>query len=440
MKRQRFLKAKRPKLPGLGAAGAVALMAMAGLSPLTGGKVVWSPPHNTVVWASPNSEQLIPDWVRLFPIPLVTTVFKVTGDTSFADPGTWNDTNNLVEIIGHGGNGSPGSAVNRGGPGGGSACYAFRANIPVLANGDFPIAVAVFAGGSGSGINSTFNASHVARSVAARGGNNATTTTPGAGGTGFVGDGNNVGRAGGARPTAGIIPGAGGGGAGGPNGSGVAGGAASATTSGAGGDADGSVVLGPAGTTLDGPGANGNSGTEWTSKGCGTGGAGGGIASGDAGGNGGNYGGGGGGGGGLGSGGIGGDGLIIISWGPSIIPPPVTTPAPESAGGGSTQYGRRRQRLKDQPQPQQTYNPRYEPPAPVKAQLKDLAETAAVEKVAEVKETTEPRPVVKKMSFRPSGPTWADMERARAELVRLKQDLIAQQDEDDVELLLLSIH
>lgn len=125
-----------------------------------------------------------------------------------------------------------------------------------------------------------------------------------------------------------------------------------------------------------------------------------------------------------------------------VTPPPPTPPAPSSpsGGGGSTQYGRRRQRLKDQPQPQQTYNPRYEPPAPVKAQLKDLAQTAAVEKAAEVKEAPAPRPVVKKMSFRPSGPTWADMERARAELVRLKQDLIAQQDEDDVELLLLSIH
>lgn len=117
--------------------------------------------------------------------------------------------------------------------------------------------------------------------------------------------------------------------------------------------------------------------------------------------------------------------------------------------GGSTQdFGRRRQKLKLQPEVKLRH---YDMPAETQARLQETAKAVAVEKLAEIAEAAEidveiiqstpaPRPPVTRITLRPRGPTWADMERAKADLERLKQDLIARQDEDDVELLLMAIH
>lgn len=327
-------KQRRSRLPSLGGIGAVGLMLLAGLNPQQGGKVVWSPPHGVVVWASPDSERPVPGWVYAAPIPLVTTVFKVAGDTSFANPGDWNDASNKVEDIGHGGKGSPGTGAARGGPGGGGGAYAVRPNIPILANAEFPVTVQIGAAGA-SATPTQFNnpSPSTARKVVGAVGADASTTVAGAGGavgnctpnTALSGGvGATAGGAGGAEPGVGKSQGAGGGGSGGPNGAGSAGGVVSGSTSGTGGNADGSTVIGPAGVTGNLNGTIGNSGTEFDgTHGCGTGGSGGGTTSGNLGGVGGNYGGGGGGSGGVGAAQNGAAGLIIISYTPaaaSIIP------------------------------------------------------------------------------------------------------------------------
>lgn len=307
------------------------LIAQCGLRD-SGGIVAWSPGERgappRVLWSSANSETRAPAWITDTGVFTILTVFKIAGDTSFADPGNWNDDANKIEAIGHGGKGSPGSGSTRGGPGGGAGAYATRPNIPLKANNDFPVTVQIGAAGSGA-VPTQFNYQQAltARRVQAYHGGDATTTTIGTGATITncipnnalsAGVGATPGGNGGARPGSSTPPGAGGGGAGGPNGGGSVGGSASASQGGTGGAADNSTVAGPAGKTGNANGAVGNSGTQFdASHGCGTGGGGGGTTAGNLGGVGGNYGGGGAGNSGnSGAAQNGAAGLLVISWTP----------------------------------------------------------------------------------------------------------------------------
>lgn len=325
-KYQRFIgPPKKRRLRALGTGFAVSLMALAGLDQNIGGKVAWldNPGGPFVLWSSPDSNERNPSWIDEAPIAALITVYKVAGDTTFVDPGNWNDSNNTIQAIGRGGNGSIGSGTTRGGPGGGGAAFAMRTNVALSANGDFPVTLAV--GNTGSAITTSFNTAHSGRDVVADFGRNSSTTTAGAGGTIANsipnsalsgGNGATAGASGGTRPGAGIVPGSGGGGAGGPAGAGSTGGSASSTQGGAGGNANNSTTAGPAGATGNNNGTTGNHGTEFDgTHGCGTGGSGGGTTSGNLGGPGGTYGGGAAGNSGnSGAAQAGGAGLIIITY------------------------------------------------------------------------------------------------------------------------------
>lgn len=242
---------------------------------------------------------------------------------SFPDPGDWNPANNKVECIGHGSAGLPGftGATPGGGGGGGGGDYGINSNFVPTA---WPVSCAVpharpygDANRYYSGFGVTAWNSRVGAYVWARGGIGPQSGTsggnPGAdyGPTGiqggFGGSGSQVQGPEFSDPRAAGDKGAGGGGAGGPHGQG--------------GSGDGAKIAGGVGGVGDGGftasaavGANGNAGTQFDAlHGCG--GGGGGSAGVAAGGNGGQYGGSGGGGStAFTTSGVGGDGLIVITY------------------------------------------------------------------------------------------------------------------------------
>lgn len=305
-------------------------MALAGLHPGLGGKVIWSPRDNVVVWSSPDSDARSPDWTYFAPIPLVTTVFKVAGNTSFANPGDWNDASNKIECMGSGGSGSPRNSATRGGTGGGGGAYAARVNVSLLASGDFPVTISV--PNPGLGTKTNFNAAHAGREVVADAGISG--TTGGIAGTGgkavnSIGDAGKVFSGGnGVASVAANANGGSGGGAAGPNGNGSNGGAI--TGANPGGAADNSTVAGGSAN------AAGNSGTEFDgTHGCGSGA--GTTTSAGSGHVGGDYGGGGSGANDSASGnlgGLGGHALIIITYTPIVT---VSGSVSETGNAASTQ-------------------------------------------------------------------------------------------------------
>jgi hypothetical protein len=128
---------------------------------------------------------------------------------------------------------------------------------------------------------------------------------------------------------------------------------------------------------------------------------------------------------------------------------PVVTSTP-SPGGGAVVGGRRRQILgRTKPQAEARWT-RETPPAVIKPA--PVTETKSIDPAPKPQEDAgkEGQPPVRvrlptpikaaPKIAKPTGPTWADMERARVELTRLRQELADQQDEDDVELLLMTIH
>lgn len=252
-------------------------------------------------------------------------VFLLTGTTSFADPGTWDPANNKVECVGSGGYGSlswagalaavsedvaePRGIPRNVGAGGGGGAYAVGTNLAAT----FPVTVAIQPQGISSGGNDTFtywnanaNAAGNVRAACGNsglgqngGGQAGSTVYPSgySGGGGYISFGNATGGNGGGG--AGGITGAGGSGNG-PSGPGAA-------TGGYGGG----VWL--SGSTS--PGTAGSSGTHFdATHGLGSGGGGGNYPG--NGGAGGSYGGGGG----SASGdstatrGLGGNGLMVITW------------------------------------------------------------------------------------------------------------------------------
>ena len=244
-----------------------------------------------------------------------TTVFLLTGATSFADPGNWNPANNKVECLGSGSKGSnpfdygpelldrPTQLAHFSGAGAGGGGYGYATNL----NPVFPVTIKVAVKNTGTGIasaNDTYwvGFNNVAGNVRGGSGSFGSGTQNPQGG-GFYPSGFNGGAGG---WSSGTVNGMGGGGAAGPHGVGAAGNTAGVGGSGDGGQAPAAAV-GTAGTTGGG----------WdASHRCG-GGGGGGATTAAVGQAGGTYGGGGGGGGATvaaGNGGNGGDGLMVITW------------------------------------------------------------------------------------------------------------------------------
>ncbi|MBX9765601.1 hypothetical protein K2X83_03095 [Patescibacteria group bacterium] len=234
------------------------------------------------------------------------TVIFLTGGTSFTIPSDWTTTNS-IECIGSGGDGRLGSATQARGGGGGGA-YAGVFNLSLSGS----ISYAIAAGGTFS-TGTYFNGvSSTSASVSCQSGKNAAVLNGGAGGTtaGSIGTikyagGNGEG---GSTGCSGSLEGGGGGGAGGPFGA---------------GDAGSLSTGGLAGGGFGGSG-NGASGFEWNyGSGAGSGAGGdGSFGGGGQAGFGGFYGGGGGGGGTNcldgDAPGAGAQGIIVISYWPTL--------------------------------------------------------------------------------------------------------------------------
>lgn len=253
--------------------------------------------------------------VCLLLIPLSVDAYSgkqiyTAGGSGISFPTGWNNSDNLIEIVGCGGNGSTRVSSSQGGNGGGGGAYAASTNVN-LGTGTFTINYAT----GGSQANCAVLDSGGVVKVSAAPGNNATAVNNGRGTGGTAaGSSGDVTRSGGDGGNSTVADaGGGGGGSAGPNGVG-GNGAVGATING--GSADGGTVGQQ--TTQ---GATGNSGTEWSTAGCGGGGAGGVGGGSRAGGNGGAYGGGGGGSdSGTAAAGQGLNALVILQWNPAVAP------------------------------------------------------------------------------------------------------------------------
>lgn len=271
-------------------------------------------------------------------MPIRQFIIIATGASSInfaTDPrfGDFNITNNTIEMIGAGGNGALPTGNGNAVKGGGGGQYAKIINFNP-AGGTFNYQIGIGGGSVGSSVapgtaDSWFGNSNT--TLYAQGGTSAPDGVTGgsipggqapAVGSSIVFNGGN----GGGNSLFG--GGAAGGGAGGPNGAGGLGhsglGNGGFSGGGAGGYADNNLVPGGLGG-LFGPGSNGNTGNEWGGNfGCGSGGGGGAYQAtgGYSGGNGGIYGGGGGAAGYnfSGSRGLGGQGILVITW-PGNNPP-----------------------------------------------------------------------------------------------------------------------
>jgi hypothetical protein len=294
-------------------------------------------------------------------------------------PADWNNSANLIEVVGAGGNGSSGTATAAGAGGGGGG-YASTTNVTLSGTASYQTGL----GGSGNATGNDTWFSTTA-TVRAQSGGNASGITAGVGGSKLAGAAGFKGGNGGAGLNTAFVGGGGGGGAAGPfgiggnggntnsgvqptgggGGGGNGGGSTGAATASATGANGGNNVSGTgAGTGGAGAGGNGTSGgggaggagrsnnstgftggsnslgTEWSAVGAGTGGGSGGgggqsrtAGGGNLGGAGGatslSTGGGGGGGGsgnaGGGAGAAGSDGFIVITYTPAASAPTVVT-------------------------------------------------------------------------------------------------------------------
>lgn len=228
------------------------------------------------------------------------TVIVLTSASSspWTVPADFDPNNNVVHLIGAGGNGAlwDDGGNGYGGGGGGGGGYHSVANF---SPGGSTVAFVIGAGGSGTATSMTGIAG-----TAGAGETPLIGGSGGVGGTGSTSSGGNGGNGGN------FGYGGGGGGAAGPNGAGWAGSPALGFSFGEGGSADSGI--GGAGAVIDsGPGGNGTN-----ISGYGPGGGGAGEYQGGAGGGGGAYGGGGGGAAAGGDGGVGGSGAIIIVYTP----------------------------------------------------------------------------------------------------------------------------
>lgn len=242
------------------------------------------------------------------------------GPGSFPDPGNWNPGNNLVEVVSAGGQGGGFNAINpNGGGGGGGGAYAYRTNMALT----FPVPYYLYGPGSataGNSCNFGIDSSQFTSAgnvVSASNGSAALSGGQGGGaGLQFYPNGH-AGGNGASWSSVAPTNGGGGGGAGGPHGAGLNASASGTTYANAGAAGDGGVT--PAQTTPATAGFSGSQFNPWavTANGIGGGGSGG-ISTAHNGGAAGSYGGGGGGayqasGGAFG---LGGSGIVVLTYTP----------------------------------------------------------------------------------------------------------------------------
>jgi hypothetical protein len=328
--------------------------------------------------------------------------FDSYGTSSWTVPYGWDSGNNTIEVIGGGGGGGAGTSGAQGASGGGGGAYSKVTNVSLTPGSTITYAVGLGgAGGLSSGYNgNTGGDTYICNSASncfiggsavvtgAKGGGGGVPTpstgvgsggaalggvgaTKYSGGNGTANSTNAGGGGGGAAgplgagANGGTGVNGGGGGGGGGNGGGSSGSNASGNTGGAGGNNNGAAGGGPAnlggssgggggGSSASGTAGAGGAGLEWdTSHGSGGGGGSGaawlsGSYYANGGAAGGLYGGGGGGGGAIGpsgpwgTGGAGGQGVIVLSYTPTVgamcvaAQPPVlsVTATPSSIPGG----------------------------------------------------------------------------------------------------------
>jgi hypothetical protein len=193
------------------------------------------------------------------------TIYLTTG-SSWTVPADWNSSNNTIQCIGAGGGGAVGVANGVGGAAGGGGAYAIKSNLSLTGGGSVTYHIAP--GGDNGATDTYFNgAASSTASLACSSGSNALVDAGGAGATTAhsIGDTKYAGGAGGG--SSGAFEAGGGGGGGGSAGSNDAGksGATAASDVGAGGGgSDGGSSTAGADGVLDatgGTGGNGNGGT-----------------------------------------------------------------------------------------------------------------------------------------------------------------------------------
>jgi len=199
------------------------------------------------------------------------TVVVLTSGTTWNVPSDWNSSDNTIEAIGAGGNGALAIGSSTAGGGGGGGEYRKSANITLTASSTIDIHLP--AGGDGNSASGSWvkNGAGGGGTIVleAKNGGNASGLTGGAGGTGGTGasanyNGGTGGTSTDSSNTAGA--GSGGGGSAGPTGIGKNGGVGQGTTSrgggGGGGSNGGSSSAGASPTsTTGGTGGNGTGGT-----------------------------------------------------------------------------------------------------------------------------------------------------------------------------------
>lgn len=205
----------------------------------------------------------LPTDVYAAPVQLV-----LTGGTSWTVPPAWNNANNTIEAIGAGGNGGNAVGGTLSGAGGGGGEYRRAVNVVLTPNSSIDINIST--GGAGSAADGTWlkNGGGTIQ-IEAKNGGNASGDTAGAGGTGGVGSVSYNGGSGGSGATASNTASAGGGGgSAGPSGVGRAGGAGRADVRQGGGGGGGSNgasstvgVTSSSGSEVGGDGGQGTSGT-----------------------------------------------------------------------------------------------------------------------------------------------------------------------------------
>src|SRR6266566_2469740 len=331
----------------------------------SGGKILWVPNFDgtvrDILWASPDPNEPIPlywrDWIERVPVfTMATTILTSANSSPWTVDSTWNATNNSVELVGAGGRGAAGTtgSGSSGGGGGGSAQYvkltngALGATVPFIfyTSGISSFGTVFEDSSTGSHTNcyiagSGFNASGTTHgnggNVISTIGTPAVTFTVSLDRAGANGgnSGANLGGGGGSNNGA---TGNGSGQTGGTGSSGTGGGAGNPGTNGTGNSGGGGGNTVAAGLTVTG--GNGGSGTDFdVTHGLGGGGGGSGQNTNNTagetstGGSGGLYGGGGGGCGGLRGTtsptftvGVGGAGVIALTWVATSVSVPVLMP------------------------------------------------------------------------------------------------------------------
>ncbi len=199
-----------------------------------------------------------------------TTIYLTSG-TTWNVPADWNSSNNTIRAIGAGGDGGLSTASSNSGGGGGGGEYRAATNVTLTPSSTVDINIPSGGDGSSAdGAWIENNSDTIV--VEAKNGGNASGTTAGSGGTGGTGTAANYdGGAGGAGASNSTASGGGGGGSAGPSGAGKAGGdGVGSTNYGAGGGGGSNGGSSTVGETPTGPdGGDGGVGTGGTGGGAG---------------------------------------------------------------------------------------------------------------------------------------------------------------------------